>query len=345
MNTKLEIPFLAVLALAQGCIITGPHGPNPGDVTFSWTFMGQGCSAAGVANVHITIPGETLANGGVYPCVANGYQSIILHNFDGGSYTYSIEGLDTGGYTIYTGDGSFDIDGDVMEQVDLTPVGQPGSYALLTWTFPNNMTCANADTPAQQLGGVASVDITLDGNGNTTVRANCTDGSVANGGQGVYSALVAPGNHTITLTALSSSLYPLFSASGNITTTTGTPVANQVNLQWAVGGVVVSWSLQGTTGGAQTCLGAGNPYVYVNFVDSTNTAIYPLPGDTNTCNAAPTRYFYLPAAAGGTNYRIDLQAASNTATWSQVGTHPVSLVMPGVFPADTSAVNVVLKQN
>src|SRR5437868_8340473 len=125
MNTKLAIPFLAVLALAQGCIVHGPPGPSAGDVTFSWTFYGQSCSAAGVANVHINIPGETLENGGVYPCVSNSYQGIVLHNFAGGSYTYTIEGLDTGGYTIYTGAGAFDIDGDAMEQVDLTPYGQP----------------------------------------------------------------------------------------------------------------------------------------------------------------------------------------------------------------------------
>jgi hypothetical protein len=343
MNTKLAIPFLAVLALAQGCIIVGPGGKDPGDVTFSWTFYGQSCAAAGVDSVHITIPGETLENNGVYPCTSNGYAGIVLHDFAGGGYTYTIEGLDTGGYTIYTGSGAFDIDGDVLESVDLTPYGQPGSYALLTWTFPGNVTCANADTPAQQLGGVRWVDITLDGN--NTVRANCADGAIANGGQGVYSALVDPGSHPITLTALSDSLYPLFTASGTVTTTTGTPVANQVSLQWAVGGVVVSWSLQSSTGSAQTCLGTGNPYVYVNFVDSTNTAVYPNAGDTNTCNAAPTRYFYLPAAATtGTNYRIDLTGATNSATWSAL-THPVFTVMPGVFPADTSAVNVVLKQN
>jgi hypothetical protein len=344
MNTKLAVPFLALLAFAQGCIVVGPGGPRSGDVTFNWTFYGQSCSAAGVANVHITIPGETLENGGVYPCINNGYQGIVLHDFAGGSYSFSIEGLDTGGYTTYTASGDFDIDGDALESVDLTPVGQPGSYALMTWTFPGGVTCANADTPAKQLGGVKYVDITMDGDTTTTVRANCVDGAIADSGQGVYSALVDAGDHTVTLTALSDSLYPLFSASGNITTTAGTPVSDQVALQWAVGGVVVNWSLQSSGGSSQTCLGAGNPYVYVNFVDSTNTAVYPDPGDTNTCNAAPTRYFYLAAARNGTNYRIDLTGATNTNSWAPT-THPVFTVMPGVFPADTAAVNVVLKQN
>jgi hypothetical protein len=346
MNTKLAIPFLALLAFAQGCIIVGPGGPEAGAVTFTWTFYGQTCAAAGVDSVHITIPGETLENNGVYPCAPppNNYPGVVLHNFAGGSYTYTIEGLDSGGYTIYTGSGSFDIDGDVGESVDLMPYGQPSSHAMLTWSFPGNVNCANADTPAQQLGGVRYVDITLDGDGNTTRRADCVAGAVANGGPGVYSAPVDPGNHTITLTALSDGLYPLFTASGNITTVAGNPVANQVSLQWAVGGAVVSWSLQSSTGSAQTCLGTGNPYVYVNFVDSTNTAVYQQPGDTNTCNAAPTRYFYLPAAAGGSNYRIDLTGATSSNTWSPL-TNPVVTVTPGVFPADNLAVNVVLKQN
>ncbi|HEY8211837.1 MAG TPA: hypothetical protein VIG99_30355 [Myxococcaceae bacterium] len=342
MNTKLAIPFLAVLALAQGCIIVGGNDPHRGNVTFSWTFQGQTCAQAGVANVLITIPGETLDNGGMYPCASNGYPGIVLHNFAGGSYTYTIQGLDTGGYATYEASGSFDIDGDVPETVDLTPIGQPGSYALLTWTFPGGVTCANADTPSQQLGGVKYVDIQIDDEG--PVRANCVDGAIANGGQGVYSALTAPGNHTVYLTGLSDGLYPLFYGSSAITTQSGTPVANQVSLQWGVGGVVVNWTLQSSSSAAQTCLGTGNPYVYVNFVDSTNTALYPTPGDTNTCNAAPTRYFYLPAGPGGTNYRIDVTGATNTASWSPT-TNPVFLVMPGVFPPDNSGVSVIIKQN
>ena len=347
MNTKLSFPFLAILALAQGCIIVGPGGPNSGNVTFAWTFLQASCSYAGVASVHITIPGETLDNNGVYACNSNGYDGIVLHDFAPGQYIYTIEGLDSAGYTTYTGSGDFDIDGDVTEQVDLAPV----SYAWLTWTFPGNVTCANADTPANFYGGVKYVDIDIDGQ---AVRANCVDGALANGGQGVYSAAVGPGNHVITLTALGAftpaggqeSVYPLFGASHALTTTLGAPVLDQAALQWMVGGTVVSWSLQSPTGTAQACDTANRtPYVYVNFVDSTNTAVYAQPGDANYCNAVSTKYYYLQAAAGGTNYRIDMQGAAASYTWSQVGTHPVVTVMPGVFPADTSAINVTLRQN
>ncbi len=344
MNKKLAIPFLAaVMAAAQGCIFVGGGNNNPGDVTFSWTFYGRSCSDVGVASVRITIPGESLQNNGVYPCVSNGYPGIVLHDFDEGSYTYTVEGFDSNGYTIYTGSGDFRIDGDVLETVDLTPYGQPGSYALVTWRFPGNVTCANADTPAQQLGGVAYVDIDIDGE---VVRANCADGSLANSGQGVYSALVDPGAHTMKLTALTANLYPLFTGTNSLTTLAGAPVANEVALQWAVGGVVVNWTLQSSGGAAQTCLGSGNPYVYVNFVNTDYpTGIYAAPGDANACNAAPTRYFYLPASGQGHDYRIDLTAANNaSATWTAT-TAPVFRVMPGVFPADTASVGIVLKQN
>jgi len=346
MNTKLAIPFLAVLMAVQGCIINGGGGPRDGDVTFSWTFFGQTCSTAGVASVRITIPGETLANNGLYTCESNGYPGIVLHDFYGGSYTYSVEGFDANGSLIYVGSGDFRIDGDVLETVDLTPRDGKTSYALVTWTFPGNVNCADADTPAKQLGGVKYVDITFDNDSSTTVRANCVDGSIANSGAGVYSALVDPGSHTISLTGLSASEYPLFTASSAMVTQNGTPASNQIGLQWAVGGVVVGWTLQSSTGAAQTCLGTGNPYVYVDFESSLYPqGIYGQADDANLCGAAPTRYFYLPASgATGTQYTLKVAGYSNTASWTAT-TAPAITVMPGVFPADTSAVNVILKQN
>src|SRR5262245_37779922 len=132
MNTKLAFPFLAVLLLAQGCIIGG-GGRDPGDVTFSWDFYGQTCAAAGVTSVHIGIPGEGLQNDGFYPCEAGGYPGIVLHDFRGGEYTYSIEGLDTLGNILYAGGGDFTIDGNVLEPVSLTAYGRPKSYALVSW--------------------------------------------------------------------------------------------------------------------------------------------------------------------------------------------------------------------
>ncbi|HVE84057.1 MAG TPA: hypothetical protein VND93_14470 [Myxococcales bacterium] len=349
MNTKLAIPFLALLVAAQGCIIHG-GGRSPGDVTFSWTFLGQACSTAGVDSVHISIPGETLDNNGYYSCISNGYPGIVLHDFAGGQYTYSIEGLDPGGYTIYTATGDFTIDGDVLETVDLTPYGQPASYGLVAWRFPDDRTCAQADTPQGYFGGVASVDITMEG---STIRVSCASGSVAASSPGVQSQLVAPGTHDVTVTALSSSNYPLFTYSGTMTTYAGNPVSNTVDLQWAVGGLMVGWTLQSPTGATQACTVPSDPtkptepYVYVQFVNPvTNTGLYAAPGDPNECTASPVKYYYLPAGSGGSGYNLVMSASDPTGaiTWSQVGGPAAVTVMPGVFPT-TSPVNVVLRQN
>lgn len=352
MNTKLSIPFLAVvLLMSQGCIIIGGGGGgrDPGDVTFNWTFVGQTCAAAGVSSVHITIPGESLANDGNYPCISNGYPGIVLHDFAGGVYTYNIEGLDAQGYSIYVGSGTFTIDGNVLENVDLTPNGQASSYALVSWRFPGNVTCANADTPANQLGGVAYVDVVLDGA--APVRLNCVDGSYAAGSVGVSTPMIDPGQHTLSLTAVSSNVtgnYPLFRASGTMTTTVGTPVSNLVDLQWAVGGVVVDWTLYASNGTTQqSCSGANNPTVYVQFINTaTTTGVYPSPGDPNPCTAAPTRYFYLPTSGAGTNYAIAMGAGTlSGATWTMMSSSPIVTVQPGIFPPDLSAVNLNLRQN
>src|SRR5688572_1051163 len=93
MNLRSLVSVVALLVVSvTGCVIT-PR--NPGDVTFLWSFQGQGCSMVpSVKNVKITIPGEALANDGVYDCSTNGTAGIVLNNFSGGSYSYTIQGRD-----------------------------------------------------------------------------------------------------------------------------------------------------------------------------------------------------------------------------------------------------------
>src|SRR5262249_19557522 len=157
----------------------------------------------------------------------------------------------------------------------------------------------------------------------------------------VYSAPTSPGAHTVYLTALSSNLYPLFTASSPVTTSVSSAISNQMGLRWAVGGVVVSWQLESRTNASQVCSAVNSPNVWVNFVNSdVPNGIYPGKGDKNACTGSDpayyvTRYFYLPAYDTGTNYRIDMSADTDTtsATWSAL-TAPVITVVPGVFPAD-----------
>ena len=132
MNSRLLTAVLVVAALAQGCIVHNNNSNNnvppthvlqPGDVTVSWSFSGQTCAQAGVQTVHVTIPGETLENDGMYPCLVAGYPGIVLHNFAGGSYSFTVEGVGYDNVVHFEGSGSFVVDGSVRPNIDLTPLG------------------------------------------------------------------------------------------------------------------------------------------------------------------------------------------------------------------------------
>src|SRR4051812_37301290 len=92
MNVRLAVAFLAV-ASTTGCLVVDTTRAS-GDVHVSWTFEGSPCSAVpSVTAVKISIPGETLANGGVYACTTNGLDGITLTSFAGGFYSFTITGL------------------------------------------------------------------------------------------------------------------------------------------------------------------------------------------------------------------------------------------------------------
>src|SRR4051794_23871555 len=99
MNARLAVAFLSVLT-STGCIIVGSGGgtggggggiAKSGDVSFSWTFGGKTCAQnSQIANVILTIPGETLNKNGVYTCLdSTSHPGVTLFDFAPGSYTYS----------------------------------------------------------------------------------------------------------------------------------------------------------------------------------------------------------------------------------------------------------------
>src|SRR5512140_1020989 len=158
MTKTTSAAFLAAALLGSGCVIVN-HGQS-GDITFTWTFNGRSCAQAGISQVQVTIPGETLDNGGLYACTVAGSDGITLHSFAAGTYDYTLQGLNAGGTVTYQASGSFGIDGDQIVHADLMPVGGPTSYALLGWTFPANWAsaapdCANATA--------TYVDVQIDG--------------------------------------------------------------------------------------------------------------------------------------------------------------------------------------
>src|SRR4051812_25573716 len=93
MNLRSLVSLAVVLAMPlTACVIT-PR--TPGDVTFLWSFGGNTCAMVpAIANVKITVSGQTLQNDGIYPCSTNGTAGIVLNDFKGGLYSYTIQGRD-----------------------------------------------------------------------------------------------------------------------------------------------------------------------------------------------------------------------------------------------------------
>lgn len=341
MNAKILGAFLLALTMS-GCIIDvdqnggggGAGNPPPvqrvpGDVTFTWSFGGQTCADVPyVKSVHIRIPGEALQNSGVFPCTANDYPGIVLHDFAGGAYSFEIEALDYSNVVVFSGSGTFTVDGHVRVNIDLTPVGGPTSYAYLTWRFPANEASQN---PNCSQAGVAYVDVSIDDG--EWERFYCTEGFSE---PGISTPYLMPGTHVISLVASNADGYPYYRFDGQLQTFAGNPVGAQYHLNWAVGGAAVKWQL--TNGSvAQTCAQAGVSEVYVNFADADGNFVYEGAGDVQSCNAAPVIYsFLLPGT-----YTVFVQAVSNTGMYASNMNHPpVISVKAGQFVDASGAINV-----
>ncbi len=137
---RLLLTTLVAGLLGSGCIIV--PGAQRGDITVDWTFAGQTCAAVGVQSVRLTLPGETLENGGVFPCGT--VLPVTLHDFRNGSYPFTAEGLDGSGYVLFRKAGTFVVNGDVFQTITLDwAVGG----AEVGWTLSANgvnVSCAQA---------------------------------------------------------------------------------------------------------------------------------------------------------------------------------------------------------
>lgn len=340
MNKLLITSFLAVFAFGQGCIINqyggGGDGRDPGDITFFWTFQGEMCDAVPqVANVRVTIPGESLDNDGVYGCLNGEYAGITLHDFVGGNYEYVLEGLSNTGATLYRASGTFSIDGDTRLDVDLTPVGQQTSFAYLSWAFPANWaggapSCADAT--------ITYIDIEFDDSGDW-IRYDCEDGRTNGGAQ---SPLLAPGVHKIELVGVyveGQNEYAIAYKEGSITTQAHQPTNHSFTLAWEIGGTTIAWQLKdGSTN--QTCAVAEVETVFVHFRNvETGEYVYGDVGDDNPCTASTVTYRYL--SPGTYEVYISAENADNVMYLSPDADAPRVTVSAGVWTPDTPAVVTV----
>jgi hypothetical protein len=322
MNAKPLIAFLAVLSLS-GCIVyerTPTPAPVAGDVTFTWSFTGLTCSdVPQVKSVIVSIPGETLMNAGIYPCTANNYPGIVLHNFRPGNYTFTLQAVGYGDEQLFTGTGSFSVNGATRVTVDLTPVGGPNSYAYLTWHFPASAASSN---PTCTQAGIATVDVAIDG---VLVPNpfNCADGFTQ---PGVATPFIAAGTHSIDIQGLSGSGYLMYRYTGTLQTFVGGPVSADYLLPWAVGGVAVKWQFtDGTT--AKSCGSGGISQVWVNFKDSTGHLVYGTNGDPQACSSVSIPYNFLQP--GTYEVTVFAYGAGTSEYWST--TPPLVTVTAGVF--------------
>ncbi len=341
MNVRTLIAFLGVVA-GSGCIVHNhDHGgggggvappARPGDVTFSWSFAGLSCNdVPQVKSVWIDIPGERLQNGGVYPCLANGYPGIVLHDFLPGTYTFTIEGLGYGNERLYVGAGSFRVDGNVRVAIDLTPVGGPSSYAYLTWRFPPN---SQSGDPSCDQAGVAWVDVSIDGS--DFQRYDCRAGQ---SNPGVQTPFLKAGTHRIYIEAVTSSGYPLYRYDGSLQTFAGQPVSAEYRLNWGVGGTAVKWQLTNGSVG-QTCSQASVQTMSINFMDERGQLVYGSQGDIQACDSAPIVYNYLQPGT----YKVFIKGTgpNGVVYLSNASNPPVVVVRAGEFVSAQQAITVQL---
>jgi hypothetical protein len=100
-------------------------GPTLGTLTFFWTFAGQNCATAGVAQVRVTIPGlfdEAVA------CATQGVEGISIDNLPAGATPWTLAGQDAGGAALFQAIGSSTVEAgaEVQTNVDLAAVGAGG---------------------------------------------------------------------------------------------------------------------------------------------------------------------------------------------------------------------------
>jgi hypothetical protein len=337
MNTKLLAAFLLV-SLSSGCVVVSngngngnpppPPPPVAGDVTFHWSMAGYTCAQTpDVHTIRVQIPGEALANNGLFPCLVNGYPGIVLHDFAPGGYSFILQGLGGSNEVLYEASGTFTVNGNVDVTVSMASVA---SYAFVSWRLPPTGSSSN---PNCSQAGVTYMDVWIDGV--EEGRFFCTQGF---GSASIPTRYLGIGTHAITLLAVDSTGYPLYRFDGPLVIQANSAVSALYDLQWAVGGAAVKWQL--TNGSvAQTCAQAGVTTVYVNFLDQDNQWVYPGAGDPQSCTKIAVPYDYL---LPGT-YRIYIQAAGMQYDYeSNFANPPTVTVQAGSWPQMSEAINVLV---
>jgi len=343
-NSRVHRPVVAVAfamaisLLSSGCVIVAGNG-RAGDITFLWSFNGQSCMfVPQVQSVRVTIPGATLQNNGVYPCFTQGVAGITLLNFRGGTYTYTVEGLDAAGRQLYLATGQLVVNGSVTESVNLVPQQGAPSSALISWLLPQNLRC-------NQLGDVANnrtaTKVLLSVDGQAVQEVDCNAGNLSgNPSASVQLNNLIGGVHQIDLRAADATNFVYARATNQFTTTVGGAVSVQFQLNWVVGSLPLQW--QFFQGVVISCAQAQVANVFINFRNQqTNAWVYadqsgaPTSGAQLPCvNAGGRQGVVFPFLDAG-NYEVSVQGpvTGNAYVYNtnRSTTVPVVQVQAGVF--------------
>lgn len=346
MNLKLASTFLAVgLVALSGCVVQNDPNPNPslraGDVNFTWSLAGRTCAEnTHISEIRIRIPGESLASGGIYPCAPNGTMGIILHDFHGGTYSYTIEAVDHMGVTRYDASGTFRVDGTVSVHAELR--GNQG-LADFFWSFPPS---GGISFPTCEQAGVRYVQLYLDGipvetevNGGVLMLdvggvdepvIPCEFGTSV---EGFRVQLPHDGVHQVEIYAMDEYGYTYYSTASSVASWSGGVTEWDEVIPWAVGTAAVDWDL--IMGGVErTCEFAGVDMVSVNFADSYGLLYgeFIEDGELFECDEYGMYNEFLPAGTFDV-YVAGLDAFGDVIFLSDENVPPVVTVEAGYFCA------------
>jgi hypothetical protein len=318
-----------------------------------WSFNGQPCVfVPNVASVRVIIPGATLQNGGLYPCMTNNVSGITLLNFRSDSYTVTVEGLDSFGRVIYSGTSQAFVNGDVTVSINLTPLGNATGTALVSWVFPQNLSCAQAGDPASGR-FISRMFVSIDGQAPQTVDCNQGNATAANPAAALTIQNLGGANHTIDIQAADSTNFVFFRGTGSLSVIAGGSVSAQFALSWVVGSLPLRWTFSNNN--VQIgCQQAQVDRVFLNFRNQqTGQFVYvdaqgqATPGAEVPCvsrnNIEGTFFPFFTAG----NYDVFVQAPvrNNAYTYasSPAGTQPPVLqVQAGVFAQSEAMGQVVI---
>ncbi|MCA1828628.1 MAG: hypothetical protein ABR567_02205 [Myxococcales bacterium] len=244
-----------LLLLAATLVAATACAPTRVPVEVDWTFGGQFCDQAGVAQIQIDVDGEALTQN-VWTCAEAG-TGVKLGDFLSGPYTVTVTGFDSDGNVIYQTTQTIQVRNTHSTNVFTVDAAPTTGTATLQWTF-GGKSCAAA--------GVTGVQISVDNTVITTSGgfpcSNPNDSGVLVDGSTI--GPLSPGNHTFALAAHGSN--GAYYASGDfvvaVTVGQDTPVA--VNVPAATP-TNASAEVRWTFAAGKSCADVGVDHIYVYF--------------------------------------------------------------------------------